>query len=76
MGQLRYHSVSYQITKANSSFQAGDTEKAIGYFERALELEGNDNALRFTLAELYSQCGMEGEYVDMLFAFIRPCTAT
>lgn len=76
VGQLRYHSVSYQITKANSSFQAGDTEKAIGYFERALELEGDDNALRFTLAELYSQCGREGEYVDMLFAVIRSGTAT
>lgn len=74
--QIRFHSVSYQLTRAAACFQAGNTERAMTYYERAHELEEENIPLCFTLAELYRQSGREGQYLDLLFFIIRSEAAT
>lgn len=74
--QLRYHSIEYQLTKAAACFQTGNLEQAVKYYERAHELDENNISLCFTLADLYRECGRNGQYMELLFSVIRSETVT
>lgn len=74
--QIRYHSVRYQMTRAAACFQAGNSEQAIKYYERARELDAADISLCFTLADLYRECGRDEQYMELLFAVISSETVT
>ncbi len=64
--QYRYYSVDYQISKANACVASGNIEKAIDYYERAAELDGENIPLWFAMADLYSKAGLEVKYVECL----------
>ncbi len=49
------NSVTYQISQAQKASLRGDTEKAVSYYERALELEPDNNDVRLALAKLYME---------------------
>lgn len=70
------HSVNYQISRATAYFQAGDTDHAIEYYERALELEDSNISLLFILSELYKERGYEEKYKDCLMSIINSDYAT
>lgn len=64
--QYRYNSVSYQLSRASACFNAGDYDKAIGYYVRALELDKTNTSQWLMLADLYEKSGMEKEYLESL----------
>lgn len=74
--RYRYHSSGYQISRAEACVASGDTEKAVQYYERAVELEPDEVSLRFSLAELYHTLGQEQAYTDCLAAVITSGYAT
>lgn len=73
---VQSHSVSYQISRATAYFQTGDTDNAIVYYERALELENTNISLMYILSELYKNNGFEEKYQDCLMSIINSEYAT
>ncbi|MCH5269810.1 MAG: chitobiase/beta-hexosaminidase C-terminal domain-containing protein [Lachnospiraceae bacterium] len=70
----RYNSVQYQISRAQACVASGNVEEALGFYQRAVELEENIY-LRFQLAALYEQNGQNQEYVNTLsFIISSPYT--
>lgn len=70
----RDNSVYYQISQAQACVASGNTQAAIEYYKRAVELEENIY-LRFQLAALYEQNGQNQEYLDSLsFILSSPYT--
>lgn len=67
----RHNSVNYQIMRANACVAAGDSQKAIDYCLRAIELDESNVPLRFMLADIYEQLGMEEENINCLYAIIK-----
>lgn len=67
----RHNSVSYQIMRANACIATGDSQKAIAYYLRAIELDEGNMPLRFMLADLYEQLGMEEENINCLAAVLK-----
>lgn len=49
------NSFSYQVQLAEKAQKAGDTQKAIEYYENALALDSTSIDVRLTLAQLYEQ---------------------
>lgn len=76
VSRYRYNSSGYQIAKAEACIASGDGEKAVQYYERAVELEPDEVSLRFSLAELYYTLGQEQSYTDCLTAIITSGYAT
>ena len=76
VSRYRYNSSGYQISKAEACIAAGDVEKAVQYYERAVELEPEEVSLRFSLAELYNMLGREQAYTDCLAAVLISGYAT
>lgn len=74
--RYRYNSPGYQISKAEACIASGDIEKAVQYYERAVELEPDKVSLRFSLAELYNTLGQEQAYTDCLTTVIISGYAT
>lgn len=74
--RYRYNSSGYQISRAEACVASGDTEKAVQYYERAVELKPDEVSLRFSLAELYLTLGQEQAYTDCLAAVITSGYAT
>ncbi|MBQ9136788.1 MAG: chitobiase/beta-hexosaminidase C-terminal domain-containing protein [Lachnospiraceae bacterium] len=72
----RYNSVEYQVAQANATVAAGDYEKAIDYYKRALELDPASVAYRNALAELYALTGDEDTYVSCLMQILTLGYAT
>lgn len=72
----RNNSIQYQLSQAGSFLEAGNTDRAIACYSRAIELEEDNVSLRFTLAELYGQVGLTEENIDCLLAIIRSPYAT
>ena len=75
-GHYKYNSASYQLAKASACFNAGDYEKAIGYYVRALELDKTNVSQWLMLAELYEKTGRQEEYVASLLEIIQSGYAT
>lgn len=67
-GIKRYHynSLDYQLKQAYACISQGETEEATVYYERALELNGQDAALRMELAEIYRSLGEKEKYIELL----------
>lgn len=68
-----YYSYEFQVKQA-ARYVSGENpnpEKAIQYYERALELNGKDTETRFALAEAYYLAGNKIEYEYMLRSIIR-----
>ncbi len=76
VSRYRYHSSSYQISKAEACVAAGNLEKAAEYYERAIELKPEEIPLRFALAELYGTMKQEQSYTDCLSNIIISGYAT
>ena len=70
VSRYRYHSSSYQISKAEACVATGNLEKAAEYYERAIELKPEEIPLRFALAELYGMMKQEQNYTDCLSGII------
>lgn len=49
------NSVSYQLSQAQKAYTKGNMEEALSYYERALELDPNNNEIRLALAKLYME---------------------
>ncbi len=70
------HSLDYQIKKAVKYAEAGNYDKAITYYQKAIELEENDIELRFSLAEMYLGKNNKVEYEYLLREIARDPGAT
>lgn len=64
--RYRYHSLDYQLKQAYACISRGETEAAAAYYERAVELNGQDAALRMELAEIYRDLGENEKYIEQL----------
>lgn len=71
LGRYRHNSVSYQIAKAATCMNEGNTQEAIVHYERAVELKQDNVSYRFMLADLYLQADMGEEYINALTAVIE-----
>lgn len=64
--QYRYNSVEYQLSEATACVAKGKPEDAAAYYERAIELQSQNAAVRLELAELYAVLGQELLYLEQL----------
>lgn len=65
------YSYDYQIVRAVSCMSKNQYGKAIEYYSRALELDGTDVEVVFSLADAYLQKGNKIEYEYLLRQIIR-----
>lgn len=68
---FRHNSEEYQISKAVQSVDQGEYDKAIVYYNRALELDENNIELRFSLAEVYFLKDNKIEYEYLLREIVK-----
>lgn len=64
-------SFHYQVLKAQESIADGNTDKAIEYYRRALQLDNTNVRIKFTLAELYFNNDIKDEYETILLDIIH-----
>ena len=69
-------SLSYQTARAKQYVEKGKYEKAIQYYQRALELSDNDVAILFDYAEVYFLKNNKMEYEYVLTEIIKSENAT
>ena len=66
-----YWSYDYQLQRASECIAQGRYDEAIGYYERALELDYTDIEVNFSLAESYLKKGNKMEYEYLLREIIQ-----
>ena len=66
LGITRYHSPEYQTAMAERCIEEQDFDKAVEYYERALELQPDNVNLKFSLAEVYFLKNNKIEYEFLL----------
>ena len=71
-----YNSVEYQSRRAVQCTASARYDKAIAYYNRAIELDDTDMELRFSLAEVYSMKNNKVEYEYQLREITRSENAT
>lgn len=76
LARFRHHSLDYQIEKAENFTSMTDYDKAVSYYERALELEPENIELKFALAEVYFKKNNKVEYEYMLRDIVNDEEAT
>lgn len=64
--RYRYNSLDYQLKQAYACIGREETAEAAAYYERAVELSGQDASLRMELAELYRNLGENEKYIEQL----------
>lgn len=62
----RYNSVDYQLKEALSYLNQGKEAEAVIYYERAVDLDGENASIRLKLAEVYGKLGEETLYLNQL----------
>lgn len=67
----QYHSEAAQVKKAVRYTAEGKYEQAIGCYDRALELKGEDIELQFALAEVYFLENNKAEYEYYLRSIVK-----
>ena len=67
----RHNSEEYQVSKAVQYAELGEYDKAIAYYNRALELDGNNIELQFNLAEVYLLKNNKIEYEYLLREIVK-----
>jgi tetratricopeptide (TPR) repeat protein len=72
----QYTSFDYQVRQGSKDVEAMRYQDAIGHFSRALELEKDNQELRFSLANVYLQQGNKVEYEYQLRKILEDPTAT
>lgn len=72
----RYDSEGYQVERAQHSITEGDYDRAISYYERALELKPESIELKFALAEAYFLKNNKVEYEYLLRDIVKDKNAT
>ena len=68
---FRHNSEEYQISKAVQSVGRGEYDRAIAYYNRALELDEDNIELRFSLAEVYLLKNNKIEYEYLLREIVK-----
>lgn len=71
-----HHSMEYQMNRANECVEAGAYEKAIRYYNRAVELDPSDVNLKVELAEAYFLKNNKIEYEYLLREIVKDENAT
>ena len=71
-----YNSQEYQVEKALQCVSSEEYDKAIAHYNRALELDGNNIELQFSLAEVYFLKNNKIEYEYLLREIARNDNAT
>lgn len=66
-----YHSPEYQTERARQSVQEGEFDRAVSYYDRALELEPENISLKFELADLYLLKNNKVEYEYLLRDIVK-----
>jgi tetratricopeptide (TPR) repeat protein len=72
----QYTSFDYQVRQGSKDVEAMRYQDAIGHFSRALELEKDNQDLRFSLANVYLQQGNKVEYEYQLRKILEDPSAT
>lgn len=65
------HSLDYQLQKARQYVETGEYDRAVRYYNRALELEPENISLKFELAELYYRKNNKIEYEYLLRDIVK-----
>lgn len=76
LARYRHHSLDYQIEKADQYSAMTDYDKAISYYERALELEPENIEYKFALADVYFKKNNKVEYEYLLRDIVNDKDAT
>lgn len=71
MWVYRHNSQEYQVSKAVQYAELGEYDRAIAYYNRALELDEGNIELRFDLAEIYLLKNNKIEYEYLLREIIK-----
>lgn len=66
IAKYRYNSLDYQLKQAYACIAREEREEAITYYERAIELNGQNASLRMELAEFYRDLGNNEKYMEQL----------
>lgn len=72
----RYQSLDYQVSRAEQCVERGQYDRAVRYYNRALELEQDSIILKFALAEVYFLKNNKVEYEYLLRSIVRDEKAT
>lgn len=72
----QYHSVSYQLSKAEDCVKRQDYQQAINYYNRVLELDYTNIQAKFDLAEVYFQVNNKVEYEYLMRDIVTDENAT
>ncbi len=72
----QYYSLDYQLTKAQRFSQRQEYDRAIVYYNRALELEPDSIEIKFSLAEVYFLKNNKIEYEYLLREIVKDKNAT
>lgn len=73
---LRYHSAEYQITRARECVTEMMYDEAVGYYERAIELNKTNVALKIELADVYFYKNEKEAYEELLYSIVKDGFAT
>lgn len=65
------NSVSYQLSQAEKAYLKGNVEDAVSYYERALELDQNNNEIRIKLARLYLELNNDKDAEELYKQVLR-----
>lgn len=72
----QYNSLAYQTASAKRCVEKEQYEKAISYYQRALELSGDDVTIKFNYAEVYFLKNNKIEYEYLLREIVNDNKAT
>lgn len=72
----QHYSTEYQVARAEQCVEHGQYDKAVGYYNRALELEQDSITLKFALAEVYFLKNNKIEYEYLLRSIVHDEKAT
>lgn len=76
VGLYRNNSLEYQLSKAESCMASGKQDKAVSYYNNALNLDPRNAQIRFALAELYRGQGMDELFMEQLLEIIDASYST
>ena len=76
LARYRHHSLDYQIEKAENYTALADYDRAVSYYERALELDPANIELKFALADVYFKKNNKVEYEYLLRDIVSEKDAT
>ncbi|MBE5892537.1 MAG: tetratricopeptide repeat protein [Lachnospiraceae bacterium] len=76
LAHFRHYSLDYQIEKAENYTAVADYDRAVSYYERALELDPANIELKFALADVYFKKNNKMEYEYLLRDIVNEKDAT